>query len=264
MEAFRRLGCVQNEILFLPPLLATEIVDEETFEVADRPEVGAIEFLAFLRVARFLDEKARKRYRESGGYDTEELQYLRIKFDTFDTDQSGDISSKELIKLVLDVFPAMATDPRQRQHITEIIKEADADGNGKLEFDEFLRFMRAVEDFRHTMQLEKERRVISETKFTGQEVCEFRNIFLAKSKGMPTISLQAFKDILEPICPMGDRNSTLIMRMFAEMAEGESKETGTLDFPDFLQMLRRMIDVDFAGLHERTKSFGQKHEKFEW
>lgn len=61
---------------------------------------------------------------------------LRKTFEIFDTDGSGKISSDEL-KIVMKKLGEELTDFQ----IQEMIKEADSDGDGEIDFEEFVRMV---------------------------------------------------------------------------------------------------------------------------
>merc|ERR1712090_27602 len=62
---------------------------------------------------------------------------FREAFDEFDTDKSGAISHKEL----LGVMRAMGQNPTEDE-LLNMILEVDLDGNGTIEFPEFLELMK--------------------------------------------------------------------------------------------------------------------------
>jgi len=66
----------------------------------------------------------------------QELQLCREQFKFFDKNNDGHIDAKE-IKAVLKQCSMFATD----QEIKEIVREADKNGNGTIEFDEFVKAM---------------------------------------------------------------------------------------------------------------------------
>ena len=103
---------------------------------------SGISVFAFVDVARQLRRIERDRVRASAGYSSEEVEGMRAKFDHYDEDGSGAISNRELAKLLEDVFPEIATSRRLRPIMLEILKEADQDGDGQLDFNDFLRLMR--------------------------------------------------------------------------------------------------------------------------
>lgn len=68
-----------------------------------------------------------------------ELQYHEFKeaFDEFDKDKSGSISTKEL----LQVMRAIGKNPTEDE-ILELVMETDLNGNGTLDFEEFVEMMK--------------------------------------------------------------------------------------------------------------------------
>merc|ERR1719444_486317 len=107
----------------------------------------------------------------------DELALMKQNFKIYDLDGSGTIQNNELVALVKRVFPDMATDPKLRPQLMEILKEADEDGNGELDFEDFLRLMRTVCELRNRNQLEKEKVAVQDTGFLPHEVHEFRELF---------------------------------------------------------------------------------------
>lgn len=68
----------------------------------------------------------------------EDVERLKKKFDEFDDDRSGWIDFKEfrtMVKVLLDLPMNMEV---PRENIAQMWREADADGSGQLDFDEFL------------------------------------------------------------------------------------------------------------------------------
>uniref|UniRef100_A0A0E0MPD5 EF-hand domain-containing protein n=1 Tax=Oryza punctata TaxID=4537 RepID=A0A0E0MPD5_ORYPU len=96
---------------------------------------GTIEF------AEFLALMARKAVRgggcggdENGGGDADEE--LREAFKVFDKDQDGLISAAELRHVMISLGEKL-TD----EEVEQMIREADLDGDGQVNFDEFVRMM---------------------------------------------------------------------------------------------------------------------------
>lgn len=243
LKAFKDLGCIREEQTVLPP------------EVLDDLKEGFISHAAFTRSVQEYDELRRRQLIDSGGYTMEQMEQLRRQFAYYDWDGSGDVSKKELVQLIVDVFPDMAFAPDKRPLLLQIMRETDADSNGKLDFSEFLQLMRTVEDLEQLTQLQKERGMIEETRFTSNEVSEFRNIFLAVTKGESRMNLADFKEMMSPVCPMGDKNSHAISAMWMEICDSVSK---MFDFPDFLLMMRRLLDMNFANMNQRLGRVSQR------
>merc|ERR1712106_1088338 len=74
-----------------------------------------------------------------GDKELDELHNAELKeaFDAFDKDGSGAISAEEL----LEVMRAMGQNPTEDE-VLNMMMEADLDGNGTIEFPEFLQLMR--------------------------------------------------------------------------------------------------------------------------
>lgn len=240
LEVLYKLGCIKRKLTFPPPVMAHELKD------------GTIDLTSFVKVARRMDERIRQQYRESGGYTEEELWTLRQKFSVYDEDGNGSVEKEELIKLLLQIFPDMATDRSKRPQLIGIIKQVDTDENGCLNFEEFAQLTRLVEDMGHTSQLIKERHVLLETNFSSDEVVDFRNIFLAKTEGSAALSFKGFKDMISPICPMGERNTHDLAELFATVVtDKEPNQPRLADFSDFLCLMRLVLDKNFGGVLQR-------------
>lgn len=69
-------------------------------------------------------------------FSAKELRVLKEQFARFDTDGSGDIDAQELA-VIMDIIGEKST-PEQ---LTELMKEADADGDGKVSYVEFLQLV---------------------------------------------------------------------------------------------------------------------------
>jgi len=85
---------------------------------------GTIDFEEFLGMMK---QKANEADQESD---------LREAFKIFDRDKDGFIDLKEL-KTVATMLGSMLT----KEEVEEFMREADVDGNGKLDYDEFVKMM---------------------------------------------------------------------------------------------------------------------------
>merc|ERR1712055_1103311 len=85
---------------------------------------GTIEFEEFLSMMK---KKASE---------TDEESDLREAFKIFDRDKDGFISMKEL-KKVASMLGTMLS----KEELDEFMAEADSDGNGKLDYDEFVKML---------------------------------------------------------------------------------------------------------------------------
>lgn len=91
----------------------------------DEDKSGEIEFPEFLQLMSSKLQTA------------DSVDEMREAFLVFDRDKSGSVSASEL-KHVMNNLGEQVTD----EEVEEMIREADADGDGELSFDDFLQFIK--------------------------------------------------------------------------------------------------------------------------
>lgn len=216
-------------------------------------------------VSRF--RRQRKQFcREHSGFGYPAVDSFRATFAAADEDRSGELKNNEMIALLDNLFPEMSSDPTCRSSILRILKEIDADGSGSLDFSDFLRLMRKCYEMQITARFEKEKQVLSETKFSHAEVQEFRNLFLACDvNGDQELSLSEFKKMIAAICPMGDKNTAALTSLFQKSTcrqKGVEGRRDHADFPEFLWLLHQLLDTNFGGIRELLETnFGAKRDR---
>merc|ERR1712216_20417 len=183
----------------------------------------------------------------------DEIVDLQSAFNRYDADGSGDISNRELIVLVEECFADMAHDEQMRPHLAELMSEVDADKSGSLDFSDFIRLMQQLRELKDREQVAKEQQAVRETEFTPGEVNEFRELFLSCETSSGKLSLHEIRQMLEMICPMGDRNSAELTAIFHSITTRTSEDhRNEADFPEFLWIMRKLLDMNFANIRERT------------
>jgi calmodulin len=210
-----------------------------------------VDMAAFVRIVTAMRDGARREFQSNGCFSEEELGQLRQQFVKYDTDGSGDITNKELVCLIQDAFPEMANDPKMRPFLTQMLHEIDADESGSLDFQEYLSLMQQLRDLQDRARVAKEHRAIQETRFSTQEVQEFREVFLtAAADDVGVLTLSQVCDMLQKICPLGDQNRRRLTEIFRDItaAPKANSPQDTADFPEFLWLMRKLLDVNLAGL----------------
>merc|ERR1712151_982179 len=99
------------------------------------------------------------------------------------------------------------------------------------------------------MRISKELEAINSTKFTPPEVQEFRELFLTAGSGLKELGFHEVRELLKCIVPMGTKNVEALRHKFEEMAAqqcGVVGDAALLDFPEFLWLMRGLIDENFA------------------
>merc|ERR1719162_433412 len=151
---------------------------------------------------------------------------MEISFRRYDSDASGELTGLEIVKVLEQNFPTLANDPTRRPLIQQLLKEADQDGNGSLDFGDFLRLMRQVKDIQDQLMIAKELRAIDETRFSPSEVLEFRELMLAVRGEAVEIGFEEVQMLIGAIVPMGAQNVLELRTAFGEVAKCQSGVAG--------------------------------------
>jgi len=111
-----------------------------------------------------------------GEFTMEEVQVYKDVFAVIDEDGSGAISTAELKRIfdLLDANPQLAgRNPRNasQDYINKVLKQADKDGSGTLNFDEFLALMK-IEKVEQTKEIFQKVDTDGSGKISGQELAK--------------------------------------------------------------------------------------------
>merc|ERR1719288_697635 len=150
--------------------------------------------------------------------DLDELQKLELKeaFDEFDKDGSGTITTKEL----LPVLRSIGQNPTEDE-ILGLVIEYDVNGDGTIDFDEFIEMMS-----RHT----------AETVDQTAEMKEAFKIFDRDGNGY--IDFKELKTVITRMGePLSDKEAEEIFRV------ADLNGDGKLDYDEFVQMIIQSDDT---------------------
>lgn len=250
-----------ERILHKLPMVGTaefELFPNELVNSSAKCEFVNLE--GFIKVGQRLSQDARLKSKENGGFTELEITHLKVSFAQYDADASGDISNKELICLIEDAFPKIAKDPALRPQLLEILRDADTDGNGSLDFPDFLRLMKQCREMQERERLAKEMQIVAETGHSPQEVVEFRDLFQCATEGYPEITLLGAIQMIIQIAPLNEKQKIQFGELFHEIS---GKYPGgairhVADFPDFLRLMRKLVTINFANIRELTKNSGRE------
>merc|ERR1711865_57175 len=95
---------------------------------------------------------------------------------------------------------------------------------------------------------EKERLIYGRVGFTKMEVNEFRIMFRDHATQAGELSLDELRRLLAKLVPMKD-GSSLLQELAGLFNKFDENCNGLLDFPEFLQLLRRLQDVNFGEMN---------------
>ncbi|CAE8649147.1 unnamed protein product [Polarella glacialis] len=245
----------------------------------------AISVYDFQGIVAHLTKKARAGFRNNAGYSAEEVMAFRPSFKKYDVDGSGDICNAELVKLVADLYPRLMTDPKNRPALQKLLKEADENADGALDFQDFLRFMRHFDDEQLQNRIAKEQRAKDKTGFSTAEVEDFREFFMGKEQHggifRSEIPLADFVAMINRIARLSRAQVLEVTEIFNELAcaddaggEGaittaiqaqqggsNNNNNSTADFAEFLMLMERVLRDDVAGIKAASQRIAEKVEK---
>jgi len=215
--------------------------------------VWSVDLKTFIGTGIAHKKTMREQYRKNGGYSHQEIAKLQLMFRTYDTDNSGTISNNELGCLIKDIFPVMNQTIRPK--LDELMKEITANGFGKLDFQDFIRIMREFDDIQAQEKNAKEDMAIESTCFSRDEVRDLRELFLA-TEGNDGVGLSfvGVKEMIDNVCQLGEGHLQELAQVFRHVAEPRSAGTEQLklDFAEFLFLMRKLVDINFAHIRDRV------------
>jgi len=191
--------------------------------------------------------------RRNQGYTAQQVEELREAFRQFDTNQNGTIERKELRLLILRVEPRAEHSTEGHAQMAAIVKESDANESASIDFQEFLTFMRLVTERCSREKLAKEQKAAKETNFSVRELKQFRKVY--KGFDTDTSGDMNFKELQHMIATIvasadGSKAERSLHEIF-EMFDGNKDQK--LDFPEFLHVMRHILDTNWNGINDQTK-----------
>ncbi|CAE7839123.1 CML8 [Symbiodinium sp. CCMP2592] len=243
------------------------LLADEAIEVAPLPpEEGPpkdqpIEFDEFVELADRMRERLIWTSKKFAGFGEAEVNEIRQIFDSFDTKRAGSLKPNEASELLKSLgIEVRSVEERiaLSEQIATACQEAQEAGaeavvDGQVNFWVFLQLFRAM---KRKQDEEKERRLMSvceEVKFNSQEVNQFQEVFeqcwsslytdgvTSDTKQIPrTAVYKLFRN-------MGMRLEGRNRQALDDQLNALQAQKG-IDFPNFLLLMRWMLDVDFCSI----------------
>ncbi|GAY33419.1 hypothetical protein CUMW_007130 [Citrus unshiu] len=206
----KELGTVMRSLGQNP----TEAELQDMINEVDADGNGTIDFPEFLNLM------ARKMK------DTDSEEELKEAFRVFDKDQNGFISAAELRHVMTNLGEKL-TD----EEVDEMIREADVDGDGQINYEEFVKVMMANHE--EAMKMADQ--------LTDDQISEFKEAFsLFDKDGDGCITTKELGTVMRSL----GQNPTEA-ELQDMINEVDADGNGTIDFPEFLNLMaRKMKDTD--------------------
>lgn len=148
----------------------------------------------------------------------------------------------------------MTTDLEAHRRAKALVNSVDEDADGKIDFQGFLRMMRSVQDDADEDTLKYEAGAIKATKFEQSEVKEFRNVFqMFDGDSDGELTYTELVKLLGGIVPLGHKASKeLVVLLRREDVDLDKDGSRDIDFPEFLSLMRCVLEEDWAGINSRS------------
>jgi len=216
-----------------------------------------VDVRTFLQVFAEEQRRERKRMGAQCGFSAQEVQDLKNIFNYYDKDGAGDLGPKDEIRIITDLYPEIAHDAEMRPLLLEVVRNVDEHRKTeRLEFKDFLRLMQHLRDLKDQTKVNKEMSAVKNCGFSVQEVQEFRQLFLEGDNGYGEFSLEEAQRILGKVTPLGAGYLKELAQIFGDVSGGE---VDVVDFPDFLLLMKRLIDVNFARIRDITSALSHEN-----
>lgn len=170
---------------------------------------------------------------QQSGFSAQEIALVREQFDHYDGDKSGSISAKELRK----IFTSLG-EPVSLASVKEMIREVDANGNGEVEFDEFLDILRRQRG-KNQYSVSLELAILFGPKELENLKRQFIRLDLDGSGFIDEHEIQALIKKLGRKVEEFDLEDMLL--------EVDADGSGTIGFNEFLQIVATMMKGDQNG-----------------
>jgi len=185
-------------------------------------------------------------FREKHGFLEKELLRLRHEFERVDADKSGEIAKHELAHLLEECVPESSKTLEGREYAKSLIETVDRDGDGSLNWREFLHLMRLVQDRADYDAVLKEQEAARKAGFSQDEVKDLRKAFkLCDSDASRSLDVDEVIKMLTMLVPM----SRKVQDEVRDIVQAQDEDgTNTLDFAEFLAVMRKVQDENIVEL----------------
>ncbi|CAJ1344096.1 unnamed protein product [Effrenium voratum] len=211
----------------------------------------AVTFMDFIPWASELRKKQREEVRRHHGFGKEEVEAFRQDFKAYA--HADGIRPSDLRRLLTEKFPMLADKNTMQDHrarLSEVLGGTASSG-----LVAFLALARICHDFIEASKLKRERQAIQDTGFADAEVDEFRTLFMgqASPSGLPgsfsyRLAFDDVKLLLHNVVPLGHKNVQVLRKQVRLVNKHGIQGDDSVNFPEFLHLLRRLLDANFAGI----------------
>ncbi|GMF11246.1 unnamed protein product [Phytophthora lilii] len=167
------------------------------------------------------------------GYSAQDLALAREQFAHYDTDASGSINATELHKLFTNLGEQLTLN-----NVRDLIKAVDTDGNGEVDFDEFLHLLRKQQD-----KNQYSTSLTLALLFGPKELTKLKQQFMVLDLDVSgAIDEHELQQLVRKLGRRADE-----FDLPAMLREVDADGSGTIGFNEFLQIVATMTKSEDGG-----------------
>lgn len=249
-----------------------EMLEKVDYTFASDGDMEAtLDFSEFLWFVQFSQDEVfvglkehRDKVVEETGYGVKEVSEFHKIFDmtaSLTMTMKGEEKEAEISEIVNLLRQSIYLSDGDAKSVVTRIMDADEDGNNHIDFCEFLRFMKKLQDDNFAkiqekadkMQraLEREEQAIAETQFTLKQVEEMRAIFEAHAGGTEGLVWSQVEKMIGGAVKLDDA-SVKELEMILKSTDDDGNNL--IDFPELLRLMHTLMSHNFADLRDKLKS----------
>jgi len=255
-KVFKRSQVTMHDMPQLLNLLGYEPTEEELADLLSKAGGDAdriLDFAEFKRLERMHRKSVRNFMEHNSGCTPAEMaRYVRY-FKTHTEPKPGlngamYMNQKAMRDLLLMMFPDTALNRERHTRISQLVRDADIDGNGMFDFQEYIWFMRQTTDIMDRENLQAGLALKKQLGYTEDEVKQFRDLYqLSDSDTNGYIDADELCDIFGSLIEMDEGAEQELRQRFSAVDDGDGK----LDFWEFLHFMRKIQDENWRNITAR-------------
>jgi Ca2+-binding EF-hand superfamily protein len=240
------------------PVSAASSFEESSPKVTSgETEIRFWEFFDLIDAARV---ELREKMRKNQGFTDGELKRLRHQWKNKDLDGNGYIQSSQLASLIEELFPDARVDVREHAFAKAVLEIGDADHDGSINFEDFTKMMRILQDDDDVEKLNEEQSALSDCGYSRNEVAEFRKVFRTfDDDDSGQMSGDEVEAMFEGLVTLTAKASAELHKSLAALDKDQDR---SLNFTEFLRLMRELQDKNWADINTTSADIAtQEHSE---
>lgn len=239
----RRLGCTPTKVT----------MDKALQKLDSRNAGSTLDLLGALLFTHSVREFVADSCRNNAGFSDREVAKWRQLFNKFDRDMNDSVNQNELIRLMDKV---MADVPPSERTIIADEALAGGEGDGVVDFAEFLLLMRGHHDRTEEVRLKQAREKLMKEKAEaeGNRIRDLQELFEAADEDRSgSLSVEEVKTLISGVLGPALEKPDVQHKLGMLILEIDADSSGTMCFDEFSNLIMRLEEEDLAGINTRAK-----------